>query len=199
VQSDTSPPERFLPAGSASQEWINEHFYQSAIARRASLGVQLVPMFGARYEQLYYLMAGLSPQDWAKPCYHERGNRPARRFTTTVVNELVIHGWDIRSELEPSAHLSAEVLPVLIERIQQRFRNPRSAAFLLGSKLPAHLRYRLEMTGAVPGKEDIVVEDGKCWIELAAEATTDATIRCDTETFVLLMNRRLLLDSLIGQ
>jgi hypothetical protein len=143
-------------------------------------------------------MLELSPEDWEKRCYHERGNRPAQSFIMAAINELAIHGWDIRSKLELSARLSPEVMPLLMNRIRQRFRSPRSADFLLGSKLPARLRYHFEITRVVPGKEDIVVEGDTCWIEPAADTTADATLQYDTEIFILLMNRRMKLDSLIG-
>src|SRR2546429_9175748 len=85
------------------------------IARRKQLGDQLLVTFEATDQALNRLLAGLSPQDWERPCYHPGGLFPIRRFMDFRLGELVIHGWDIRSRFEPKAPLSPETLPVLLD------------------------------------------------------------------------------------
>jgi len=94
-----------------------------AIACRERLGEQLLATFSTRDEELHHLLAGLTPQDWDKPCTFWRfmGNLPVRAFLPLTMQELAIHGWDIRSRLEATALLSAESLPVLMVWIPARF------------------------------------------------------------------------------
>ena len=113
-----------------------------------------------------------------------------------TINELVIHGWDMRSRLEKSPKLSEEVLPLLTERVKWLFRGSRPAGFLFGSNIPADKRYRFNLTGIASDRLDIVVEGDTCRIEAPSRSEANASLECDTQTFVLLMNRRLTLADL---
>ena len=196
LKGDISPPKDFPPAGTATDEWMNEYFLESAIARRDALGDELLPVFAECFGQLHDLLADLSPQDREITCYLETGNRPAKAFVDMTINELAIHGWDMLSRLEPSPQMSPELLPVLIVRLRQLFLNPRPVGFLLGSMLPRDLRYRFDVTGVASRKLDIVVEGHMCRIEDATSDKSESTFQCDAQTFVLLMNRRLTLSNL---
>ena len=89
-----------------------ERSAQRAIARRQHLGDQVLTFFTSATERLHHLLSGLGPQEWDLPCYHRyhpNRIRPVRSFVDLWMRELAMHGWDIRSRLEPSAHLSTEL------------------------------------------------------------------------------------------
>jgi hypothetical protein len=178
---------------------MNAYIAQRAIACRERLGEQLLSTFRTRYEQLHDLLAGLSPQDWEKPCAFWRfmGNIPVRTFLPLTMQELAIHGWDIRSRLETTAPLSAESLSVLMARIPVRFGMPGYADFRLDAQAPTPVRYRIALTGVVPSTHDIVVENAKARMEPASIATPHMTFRCETDIFVLMMYRRLTLEPVL--
>ena len=101
-----------------------------------------------------------------------------------TIQELVIHGWDLRAGFEPLPRLSGACLPVLVDRAMQRFRNiPQLASFRLSMTQPAPVRYRFEVRGAVPGTYDFVVEEAQVHLEPAGSAVANTTFRCETDTF----------------
>ena len=57
-------------------------------------------------------MAALRAQAWDTPCafFPRYGQLPARAFLLLTVQELVIHTWDIRSCLDASVALAADLL-----------------------------------------------------------------------------------------
>jgi hypothetical protein len=87
------------------------------------------------------------------------------------MQELAIHGWDIRSRLETAAPLSVESLSVLMTRIPARFEVPGYATFRLDARAPIPIRYRFALTGAVPSTHDIIVENEQARMEPAGTAT----------------------------
>lgn len=198
VQGDVSPPEGFPAVGASTGASFDELIAQRAIARRESLGDQLLPTFSTRMAQLTHFLATRTPQDWEKPAYRFSRIVPLRNYLYLSIQELALHGWDIRSTLEPVAHLSVETLPALMDRIPQRFTIPWVADFSRGTSLPSPIRYCWDVTGVVSSPYDIVVEDGKCRIEPGGAAVGHVTCRSETETFVLLMYGRLTLESAIA-
>lgn len=199
VRGDASSPKDRPPGDFTGATSFDEYIAQRAIALRESLGDQLLTTFSAQYDGLNQLMAGLSPQDWEKPCSAGRlQNIPAQGFISLSAQECAIHGWDIRSRLESTAPLSAESLPVLMEWIPARFRLPGYADFPTGPRLPSAIRYRFELTGVAPSKRDIIVDKGKACMEPAGTAVADVTFRGDADAFVLLMYRRLTLEQTIA-
>jgi hypothetical protein len=118
-----------------------------------------------------------------------------RALVHAGVFELAIHGWDIRSALEPSAHLSPEALAVMPDH----FTDCLHWCFLPDAKLPTPVRYRFVLTGMLTSTWDIVVEGDTAHMALAAEALpADATFRCDGETFALMLCGRVGLEAVIG-
>jgi uncharacterized protein (TIGR03083 family) len=200
VQGDASLLPDRPPGDVPEAAAFNTYIAQRAIACRERLGEQLLPTFRTRYEQLHHLMVGLSPQDWDKPCAFWRfmGNIPVRAFLPLTMQELAIHGWDIRSRLETTAPLSTESLSVLMARIPVRFGVPGYADFRLDAQAPAPVRYRFALTGVVPSTHDIVVENAKARMELASTAPPHVTFRCATDIFVLMMYRRLTLEPVLA-
>ena len=137
------------------------------------------------------LFEGLADKDWQKLCYHPGKVIPAATYVDLRLAELAIHEWDIRSKLDISTELSVLCLPAVMDFIP---------AFVVGTMFrpgidqTETIRFRFELTGAVPGSHDIVTERGNIWLEPASDATPAVTISCNTETFVLLAYGRTSLD-----
>ena len=194
VQGDSAPPPGLPGAGASDWASRMEFNARRTISFRESLGEQLLPTFGERYDQFCQLLAGLGPEDWDKPCYHAAGIMPVRSLVSLRIAELSIHEWDIRSGLEPSAHLSAKSLPVVTDVVLERI------GFLVrpDSRPSTPVRYRFELVGTVPGKRDVVVDSRETRLEAAGRTRAKVTFRCDAETFALLMYGRVPLDDAIA-
>jgi hypothetical protein len=127
--------------------------------------------------------------------YHIFGILPVHALVHASIFELTIRGWDIRSALEPSSHLSPDALATLLDF----FSECPHWFFLPAARLSTPLRYRFAFTGAYSGQWDIVVEGDPAHIGPAADATpTHATFACEQETFVLMMCGRLSCDAALG-
>ena len=102
-----------------------------AIAYRESLGDELVTTFESQCHRFNQLLESFGPQDWDKPCYHPVTTISVARYVDLRLTEMAVHEWDIRSVLEPQAHLPVEVLPANIDLlpgfIVGRFYQPGSA------------------------------------------------------------------------
>jgi hypothetical protein len=72
---------------------------------------------------------------------------------------------------------------------------PWDAAFGQDARLSRPVRSRWDVTGVVPGRYDIVGENGTCRIEPASEAVADVTFRGEAETVVLVLYGRLTLEA----
>jgi uncharacterized protein (TIGR03083 family) len=199
VQGDISPPEGLPPAGALAWQPLMEFIADTAITCRERLGEQLLDTFRATNEHFTQVVLGLDPHDWEKPSYHPARIDPVRFRVETRLVELAIHGWDIRSRLEPVAHLSAETLPVLSDWVGQRALNFLGLAkFRLDQPYAAQIRYRFALSGRPSSGYDLVVEDNRCRMEPAVMASPHVTFRCDAETFVLMGLGRLNIASVIA-
>jgi hypothetical protein len=165
-----------------------------SIARRESLGDQLLATFTATSDQLHQLLAGCGPSNWATLCYHPASLLPVRTIVNLRLTELVMHGWDIRSRFEPEAHLAPESLSAFLEVMTGAFQ----WAFWPGTQLSSPVRYRFEVTGPIPLKTDIVVEGDQARLEPVKSSQANVTFRCATEPFVLLFYGRLTLPHAIA-
>jgi len=188
LANDSSPSDGAPPAGSVDMAARMSANAQRAISIRESLGQELLAAFSAGCNDLDRLLAGIGPEDQDKPCFHAAATIPVRTYVDLRLAELILHEWDIRSRLDGSARLPGECLPAAIDVI---------SAFIVGilfnpgSKLGTPVRYRIELTGAVPSRHDIVVKNGKARMQPAEDAAPDVTFRCDSETFVLLAYERI--------
>jgi uncharacterized protein (TIGR03083 family) len=196
LQEDTSISEGQPPLGPVSAAAWAAGNAQRALSRREQLEGQVLSDFMTHNDQLNQLMSTLGPEDWDRPHYYASlGIEPLRFRPDLWIQELVMHGWDIRSRLEPEAHLSNESLPVLMDVIPgqlERF------IFSPAPRLPTPMRYRWELTGAGAKHTDVVVEGDKARVEPAATGKADVIFHCDTETFVFIAFGRLSIDAAIG-
>ena len=165
-----------------------EEFYDlTARQYRQGLGDDLLSTFVRHFEELNALLESLSPDDYDKPCFYHSGNRPLWTLADLTVQELAVHAWDIQSKMEPGIPLSPESQPVLLDRVVQR---PQPSLNLAQTvEAPATLRFNL--SGSVDRSYDIILSSGGTSIELAGNSPAKANLACDTETFILMLYRRL--------
>jgi len=195
-QGDLSPPEGRPNLGPVSAASVAEGNAQRAISRRESVGDPVLSDFVKANDELNQLMTTLGSQDWDKPHYYSSLGTEQMRYRPDLwIEELAMHGWDIRSRLEPEAHLSDESLPVLMDLMPAPL---TMWVFAPGPRLPTPIRYRFELTGAGARSSDIVVEGDKASMEPAGTGKAGVTFRCDTETFVLIAFGRLTTDLAIA-
>ena len=196
LQGDSSTPEGQPAPGPVTAASFAEGNAQRALSRRQSLGDQVFSDFKEQHDTMNELMATLGPQEWEKPTYSVSLGIASLRVRLDIrISELVMHGWDIRSGLEPDAHLSEESLPVFMDMLPAQLER-----FILrpGPRLPAPIRYRWELTGAGARNSDVVVEGDKASVEPAGTGQADVTFLCDTETFILIAFGRLTLDAAVA-
>ena len=200
VQGETSPSEGWPSAGSLGWQQLMDFIEETAITCREDLGEQLFATFCSTNNRLNQVVTGLGAQDWDKPSYHPSRIGPVRGRVEVRVLELAIHGWDIRSRLEPVVHLSAESLQMLsnvVGRLAPSFLG--LADFRLSHEPAAPVRYRFGLTDTDSRGYDLVVEDDGCRMEPAVTDSSNVTFHCDTETFVLMGLGRLKLESVIAE
>jgi predicted lipid carrier protein YhbT len=115
------------------------------------------------------------------------------------LKELAVHEWDIRAALEPEAHVSPASIPAIMTTISESIASGSLRwAFWSGPYLTTPVRYRFVVTGLGPSQTDIVVERNTLRMEDAGDTTARVTMRCDTETYVLLVYGRLDLEAALA-
>ena len=103
---------------------------------------------------------GLRPEDWEKPSFHRRGIIPVHENVTRRVQEIAIHGWDIRSAFDPAAEIS-EAGAQEIATVAHRWLGVCFVPLAGG----AHARFRFEVSGPNAFSEDVVLEGDTFRIE----------------------------------
>lgn len=199
MQGDISLPEDRPPGNAPDQASMPVYFYQQTIRTRDRLGARLMPAFRSRFQTLSDLMSGLSPQQWDLPCsfFHYRGGKqPAYAFLYLIIQELAIHGWDIRSRFDETATLSPASLPPLMDRIPKR---SGFARFPLDTVRWPQVRYRFDLREDGGKQYDLMVEAGIPRMAPSGDAPADVTLNCDQALFALMMYKRLTLEPAISQ
>jgi uncharacterized protein (TIGR03083 family) len=162
---------------------------QRAIDLRQEKGKdQLLEEFSEGYNRLGQVLQELQPEDWDKPCFHRRGILPVRDYVGLRVQELAIHGWDMRSAFDDSAEPSEQPLAVMVDRMVPRW---LTNTFSREGAPPSPVRYRFDVAGPVPVHQDLVVEGEKFSIEPVSGGDADVTFRCNTGNYLLLIYGRL--------
>ena len=162
---------------------------------RDYLGNQILPTFARRFEALSQVLDGLTPDDYDKPCFDHSGNRPVWTLPDLTVQELAVHAWDIQSHTEPGTPLSPESQPVLLERVVQR---PLPALALAESSAGSST-LRFQLSGTVNHAYDITLTPNATRLELAGNTPASTDLSCDTETFIMMLYRRLNLATAIAE
>lgn len=189
LTGDANPPpgQRFLHPGERGSEVTA----QRAIAfRQEKTAADLLQTFADGYQQLQQVLSRLQPEDWEKPCFHRRGVMSTHDYVGRRLQELVMHGWDIRVAFDASATLSTASLPVMVELAQRWLSN----TFRATADLTAPVRYRFDVPGPVPVQQDVLVSQDGFHVEPLGNHDADVTFRCQTGDYILLLYGRLPLD-----
>jgi uncharacterized protein (TIGR03083 family) len=189
LAGDASPPpgQRFLQAGERGSEVTA----QRAIALRQETGeAELLQAFTEAYQQLRQVLLRLQPEDRDKPCFHRRGVMSIGDYVARRLQELVIHGWDIRVAFDSSATVSESALPVMLDLARRWLSN----TFQPTPDLATPVRYRFDVPGPVPLQQDVQVSQDGFAVEPVAGQSADITFRCKTGDYLLLIYGRLPLD-----
>ena len=172
------------PAGPDGQRMTVEEVRSQFRSRNDAL-VQRVPnelmeLLIRSGEELLDLYRRLVPEDSDRPAWHPSGILTIGTFLAYRVGELGLHGWDIRGSVDPDAGLHSELCPFLVDMVRQgqpRFCRPDNR--LIGT-------CRFEIDGQL---WTVRVADGKIEMD-SPSAVSDAVIRTDASTFVLLATSR---------
>jgi uncharacterized protein (TIGR03083 family) len=196
---DSHLPDRPPGDAPAAPPELSDYFYQQAMDTRDQLGDDLMQVLRSRLQALTNLMASLSPEQWEVSCAFYKfisSTCPAHAFLSLAIQELAIHGWDIRSRFDKSTTISEPSLAFLMERLTAR------ASFLtqpIDIDPQVLVRYRFNFGADSALRYDLSIEGGKERMEPATDSLADVTIYCDRATFVLLLFDRFRLDSAISQ
>jgi uncharacterized protein (TIGR03083 family) len=189
MAGDANPPPGEQPLRPGERG--SEATAQRAIAFHRERGAPgLLSAFAEGYQQLHEVLLTLNAEDWDRPCYHRRGVLPTRDYVGIRLQELTIHGWDIRSAFDAAATLSERSLPVVVDRAQRWLAN----TFRPTADLTAPLRYRFDVSGPVPVQQDVLVSQDGMRLEPVTDSGADVTFRCTTGDYILLVYGRLRLD-----
>ena len=192
VAGDAGPPkgQSFLAPGERGSHPTGE----AARASRQQSETQLLDLFTTRHDSLRQLLEGLTDDDWDKPCFHRRGALPVKGYLGIQVQELVLHGWDIRWGLDSAAELSDECLPAMVGLVPRWIRN----AYAPGLDLPTPVRYRFDVSSPVAVHEDLLVTGDSYQVGQSNPEPADVVFSCSTGNYVLLMFGRLEVESAVA-
>ncbi len=180
----SQPPLRPGERGSAATA-------QRAIDFRQEMGeAALLQAFVSDYQRFHQVLLEMQSEDWHKPCFHRRGVLPIHDYVGLRLQELAIHGWDICTAFDAAAALSERPLPVLVG-LEQRW---LSNTFHPAPRLAAPVRYRFDVSGPVPIRQDVLVSQDSFHLVPVADIGADVTFRCNTGDYILLVYGRLPLD-----
>jgi predicted lipid carrier protein YhbT len=118
-----------------------------------------------------------------------------RTFVGLRLLEVVVHGWDMRSPLEPMAALAPESAAVLVEWW------PAFVTWGLQSEGPRASggRFRFVFTDDGLSPYDLLVEGERVRMAPAEQVSAQVTFRCEAAAFVLLVCGRRPLDTLVAE
>lgn len=194
LRDDLTPPDGFPEAGAHGGVETEGLYARASINRRKDLGTGLLESLSERYAWLNDMLASIGPGDWEKLCYHTIRLRPVENFLPTIIQELVVHEWDIRSSVGSPTKISAESLPILIDKFPlgkpATNRRPWGIPFPTDSDSPKPLIYRFQLTGPGAVDLDLMVDGEQTRLEESTESLADLSCTGDTSSFVLMMYER---------
>lgn len=190
---DTNPNKAFSWPGS---QYPTEENAADAIARKRRLGEDLLPTFFRWIDRLDELLGQMASEDWNRPVWHRSdGIMPLHTYFNSMIRTFSIHGWDIRSAVDPDAALSTECIPDLVEHINKWL----TLCFQPTVHLAKAIRYRFQLIGADTLCRDVVIEGDKFREEVEAEGPAHVTISCDSGAYVLMMYGRKRLKDMVAR
>ena len=192
LKGDSSPPEGMGPPQENDMTANSARMAANAtraVSIRESLGDSLVDTFAQECDRLGTLLAGMGPEDWEKPCFHAATILTVSRYLNLRLTEMVVHEWDIRSRLEPSANIPDAVIPAVLE-LMPGFVVGR--LFQPGSGITSASRFRFNLTDS--GDYDIVAGGGELRMEPSTSDAADVAFGCSASTFALLAYGRVTVE-----
>ncbi len=192
LNGDAGPPSggSFLPAGARAS-----HPYGPEIrASREQSRDQLLEMFAAGHDHLRQVLSGVQDEDWEKPCFHRRGPLPLWQYVGVQLQELTLHGWDIRSGLDSAAELWDEPLPLMVSMVPRWLRT----AFIPNQDMPTPVRYRFNISSPVEVREDLLVTGREYQAGPSGDEPADVVFRCNTGDYILLMFGRMQVEQALA-
>ncbi len=186
---EPGPPEgqRLLDAGDRASAPTAERAIAFSTGKDAS---ELLQAYRDGADLLVQTVMELQPADWEKPSFHRRGIIPVHENVTRRIQEIAIHGWDIRSAFDPAAEIS-EAGAQEIATVAHRWLGVCFVPLEGG----ANARFRFDVSGPNAFKEDVVLEGDAFRIEPSGDAVPDVTFRANTSAYVLLVYGRLDISS----
>jgi uncharacterized protein (TIGR03083 family) len=186
MAGDATPPPGQPPLRPGERG--SEATAQRAIAFRQEMGeTGLLDAFATGYQELHQLLLRVPADAWDKPCFHRRGVLPTRNYVDIRLQELTMHGWDIRSAFDATATVSERPFPVLVHIARRWLSN----TFRPDPHLTVPVRYRFTVPGPVPVQQDVLVSQDSFRIEPLSDSEADVTFRCNTGDYLLFVYGRL--------
>ena len=117
--------------------------------------------------------------------------------TSSSGGKLIFHVFGALAEFEGTSFAAGLTLPLLMEVIPTVVRHVLATKFPRDSNL-APVTYRFEVDDQ-PAATNFIIEDGRCgMVPVEERPEADDTLTSDTDTFVLLMYRRISLEEAIS-
>jgi hypothetical protein len=116
-----------------------------------------------------------------------------RDYVGLRLQELTIHGWDIRSAFNTAATVSERPLQAMLGVAQWWL----STTFRPVPHLAMPIRYRFDVPGPVPIRQDVLVSQDRFQREPVTDRSADVTFRCTTGDYLLFVYGRLRLDQAV--
>ena len=151
-------------------------------------------MFDQGHARLRQVLSSVKDEDWERPCFHRRGPYPMRQYVGVQLQELTLHGWDIRSGLDSSAELWDEPLALMVGMVPRWLRT----AFIANQDMPAPVRYRFDISSPVEVREDILVTGAEYQVGPSGDEPADVVFRGSTGNYILLMFGRLQVEQALA-
>lgn len=185
VAGDFTPPEgqAFLSPG----ERASHPTGPAARASRQIWGPRILDIFDAGYDRFQKVLETLDDNDWNKPCFHRRGLVKISDFVALQIQELALHGWDVRWGFNRTAELSEPCLPVLVDLVPRWM----DTAFMANNALPTPVTYRFDVTGPVIVRQDLVINSDSYNVLKSGLKVPDVIFRCETGNYILMIYGRL--------
>ena len=191
VDGEYSPPEgqAFLPPG----ERASHPFGPAARESRLISGPEILDVFNTGHVRFQKILETLDDEDWDKPCFHRRGVVTTDVFVGLQIQELSLHGWDIRWGFDETAELSESSLPVLIDLVPRWI----DTAFTTSVALLTPVTYRFDVSGPVIVRQDLVITSDSYDVLESDMNPPDVVFHCDTGNYILMMYGRLEIERAI--
>ena len=197
IAGDLSPAPGISTAPPVSEDQFRVDLDHSAVALRRELGNRLLEEFARVNREFGRVMALVQPDDWDKPCYHRLRPETVRAKVDIRIAELSMHEWDIHWAFDRDAYLAEDSLPGLVSASGRAVRR----AFRPDPGRTRPVRYRFALSGPGATKVDVVLAPEGATFEIGPppESEPDATFRCSSATYSMVIFGRQKLGEAIEQ